>query len=142
MNTAKIKIGQQEQAQKAIFLLHTGVIQCGRFEYRGGCREQFRSIYERITDVAFDRPIDGVLDVSGYRYWDAIRIYNDFILKRWCARISSRRIERFATETAIVQMLDVIRAEFRRSVGAKWKRLFKRSDPLSPDTPKMAWQIL
>lgn len=137
-----IKIGHQDQANKPIYLLANGVIQCGRFEYRGRFKKKFKTEYTRIIDISYDHPKDGILDVSEYRYWDAISIYEDYVLTRFLTSISASRIEKFAAESAIVKLLDCVKEEFIRAVGLKWSRIFKRSDPLNPDTPKKAWQIL
>ena len=137
-----MKVAHQSQADKPIYLLSTGVIQCGRFEYRGRFRSQFKDVFARISDVTFDKPRSGELDVSGYREWDAIAIYNDYVLRKWCRTVSAKRIERFATETMIVRLLDGVRAEFLRSLGLKWKKIFKVSDKMDPATPRHAWQIL
>jgi hypothetical protein len=39
-------------------------------------------------------------------------------------------------------MLEKIKNEFKKAVGLKWKRIFKKSDPNDPTTPIQAWQIL
>ncbi|MEW5948299.1 MAG: hypothetical protein AB1711_02660 [Thermodesulfobacteriota bacterium] len=142
MSNTRIKIGHQEQADKDIYLLHTGAILCGRFRYEGRFKKQFREVYRRIVDLAHGRPSDGVLDISMYQHWDAISIYNEYIAANWKKSVSAQRMLRFANETEVGLLLNPIKAEFKRAVGLRWKRQFQKSDPLDPNTPKMAWQIL
>jgi hypothetical protein len=138
----KIKIGQQEQAGKPIYLLRTGAVECGKFRYEGRCKKQFRSMFERIYSLADTKAKNGILDVTTYRYWDAVRIYDDYVVARWCKSVSATRLEKFARETQIVSMLRIIQPEFKRAVGLKWKRAFQKRDPGDANTPWQAWQIL
>jgi hypothetical protein len=85
----KIKIAHQQQANKPIFLLRTGAIECGNFQYDGRYKEKFKFLFEKIAGLAHTKPIDGVLDVSLYKYWDAIRIYDDYVLAKWLKSIRS-----------------------------------------------------
>jgi hypothetical protein len=138
----KIKVGQQKQADKPIYLLHTGAVECGRFRYEGSCKRKFRSIFNRICLLAHTKPKDGVLDISDYKYWDAMRIYDDHVVAHWCKSVSAVRLEKFASETEIVLMLAEIKSEFKRAVGLRWKREFKKYDPNDENIPREAWQIL
>jgi hypothetical protein len=138
----KIKIAHQQQANKPIFLLRTGAIECGNFQYDGRYKEKFKFLFEKIAGLAHTKPIDGVLDVSLYKYWDAIRIYDDYVLAKWLKSISASKIKQFAEEAQVVLLLEDIKHEFKRAVGLKWKRIFQESDPNNPNTPKQAWQIL
>jgi hypothetical protein len=142
MKMTKIKIGHQEQADKPIYLLSTGAIQCGRFRYEGRHKKKFKAIYDRIASLAHRAPKDGVLDVSQSKYWDAVRIYHEYVVVKWCKSVSATRIERFANETEIVVMLESVKSEFQRAVGLRWKREFRKLDPTDVDTPRQAWQIL
>ncbi len=138
----KIKVSQEKHARKPIYLLPTGVVECGKFRYEGRYKKKFKSIFHRIYSLAHTKPKDGVLDVSGYRYWDAMRIYEDYVVARWCKSVSAVRLETFACETEIVLILANIRREFERAVGAKWKREFKKRNPDDENTAWQAWQIL
>lgn len=138
----KIKIGQQNQAGKPIYLLATGDVECGRFRYEGHRKKQFKVIFDRIYSLAHTKPKDGILDVSDYRYWDAERIYNDYVCARWCKSVSATRLKKFAHETEIVLMVRAIQPEFKRAVGLKWKREFQKRGPDDANTPWQAWQIL
>jgi hypothetical protein len=138
----KIKVGEQKQAGKPIYLLPTGVVECGKFRYEGRYKKKFKLIFERIYSLAHTKPKDGVLDISGYRYWDARRIYEDYVVARWCKSVSSVRLEKFASETEIVLILAGIRREFKRAVGLKWKRELKKRNPDDENTPWQGWQIL
>jgi len=138
----KIKIAHQEQANKPIYLLRTGVIECGNFRYDGRYKKKFRLLFEEIAGLAHTKATDGVLDASLYKYWDAIRIYDDYILAKWLKSISASKVKQFAAETQVVLLLEDIKHEFKRAVGLKWKRMFHKSDPKCASTPKQAWQIL
>jgi hypothetical protein len=138
----KIKVGQQKQAGKPIYLLRTGALECGRFRYDGRYKKQFRSLFGKIHSLAHTKPKDGILDVATYRYWDAPRIYDEYVIPRWCKSVSSTRLEKFACETQIVEMLRVIQAEFKRAVGLRWKKEFQKRDTDDANTPWNAWQIL
>ena len=138
----KIKVGRQNQAGKPIFLLPTGVLECGKFRYEGRCKKQFRSLFSKIHSLAHTRPRDGILDVSTYRYWDAPRIYNEYVVPRWCRSVSATRLEKFACETQIIEMLRVIQAEFKRAVGLRWKKEFQKRGSDGANTLGRGWQIL
>lgn len=138
----RIKIAQQQQANKPIYLLPTGAIECGNFRYGGRYKKRFKLLFEEITGLAYTKPKDGVLDVSQYKFWDAIQIYDDYIVAKWIKSISAKKVEQLAVETQVVLLLEDIKLEFKRAVGLKWQRMFRKSDPNNADTPKQAWQIL
>jgi hypothetical protein len=138
----KIKVGQQQKAGKPVYLLPTGALECGRFRYEGRYKKRFKSIFNRICLLARTKPKDGVVDISDYKYWDAIRIYQDYVVANWYKSVSAVRLERFATETEIVLMLEEVKREFKRAVGLKWKKEFKKCDPNDVNSPVEAWQIL
>jgi len=142
MVVTKIKVAHQRQADKPIYLLPTGAIECGRFRYDGRYKRRLKSVFSRISLLAHTRPKNGVLDVSRYKYWNAISIYQDCVVATWRKSVSAGRIEKFASETEIVLMLEDVKYEFKRAVGLKWKRDFKKSDPNSMNRPRQAWQIL
>ncbi len=137
-----IKIAYQQQANKPIYLLATGAIECGDFKYTGRYKDEFKSFFVRICDLVHDKHKVDECDVSEYKYWNAINIYNDYIVAHWRESISAEQIERFANETEVVMMLEKIRHEFTRAVELKWRRIFRKSDPNDPRTPTQAWQIL
>jgi hypothetical protein len=138
----RIKVGQQQKAGKPIYLLRTGAVECGKFRYEGRYRKKFKSIFEEICSLAPTKPKDGVLDISGYRYWDAMRIYDDYVVARWCKSVSATGLEKFACETQIFLMRRLIQSEFKRAVGLRWKREFRRRNTDDESTPWEAWQIL
>ncbi len=138
----KIKVGQQKQAGKSIYLLSTGALECGKFRYEGRYKKQFRSLFSKIYSLAHTKPKDGILDVSTYHYWDAPRIYDEYVVPRWCKYISATRLEKFACETQIVEILRAIQTEFKRAVGMRWKKEFRKRDGDDANTPWNAWQIL
>jgi hypothetical protein len=137
MQIRKIKIAHQGQADKPIYLLANGSVECGKFKYAGRYKEEFKLIFLKIYDL-----VPGEQDVSNYKYWDAIKIYDNFVVANWLESVDAEQIEKFAIETEIRIMLERIRAEFKLALGARWKRIFKNSDPNDPETPKQAWQIL
>lgn len=138
----RIKISYQQQANKPIYLLATGVIECGNFKYSGRCKDEFKSFFVRICDLVHDRHGIDEYDVSEYQYWNAIKIYNDYIVVHWHESISAKQVQKFANETEVVMIIEKIKCEFKRAVGLRWKRIFKKSDPNDPRTPTQAWQIL
>ena len=138
----KIKVGQQKQAGKPIYLLPSGIIECGKFRYEGRYKAKFKSVFERIYSLAHTKPKNGILDVSGYRFWDAVRIYDDYVVPRWCKSVSAVRLEKFACETQIFLILADVRSEFKRAVGAKWRREFKKRNPDDQNPLWHAWQVL
>jgi hypothetical protein len=142
MAIQQIKIAQQQQADKPIYLLATGVIECGKFKYSGRHKKDFKSFFLRISDLVGDR-FEGVdCDVSTYRYWNAINMYDDFIVANWLESISAEQVEKFANETEVFVITERIRAEFKRAVELKWRRIFRKLDPNDPNIPQQAWQIL
>lgn len=138
----KIKIAHQQQANKPIFLWRTGTLECGNFRYDGRYKKRFRLLFERIIELTNPKPKDDVLDVSEYKYWDAIQIYEEYILARWVKSISAKKVEQLAVEAQVALLVEDIKQEFKRAVALKWKRIFHISDPNNADTPKQAWQIL
>jgi hypothetical protein len=142
MAKINIKVGHQEQAAKPIYLLPNGAIQCGIFLYEGRYKKKFKAIYERILSLAPCKPRGGVIDVSQHHYWDAIRIYHEYVVVKWVKSVSAKQIERFANETEVFIMLEDIRTEFKRAVGLKWQKEFKKASPNDPNRPRQAWQIL
>lgn len=142
MTVKKIKIAYQQQANKPIYLLEAGVIECGNFKYSGRCKDEFKSFFVRICDLVHDRHGIDEYDVSEYQLWNAIKIYNDYIVVHWHESISAEQVQKFANETEVVMILEKIKCEFKRAVGLRWKRIFKKSDRNDPRTPTQSWQIL
>jgi len=130
------------QADKPVYLLSTGAIECGRFRYNGRYKKKFKVIFSKVSSLAYTNPKDGVLDVSQYKYWDAIGIFQDYVVANWFQSVSAGRLERFAIETEIVLILEDVKCEFKRAVGLKWRKVFQNSDPNNKNTPRKAWQIL
>lgn len=137
----RIKIAYQQQANKPIYLLSTGTIECGNFKYNGRYKDEFKALFARISDLVHDKQESDEYDVSEYKHWNAINIY-DYIVQHWSKSVSAEQVEKFANETEVVMILEKIRHEFIRALGLKWKRIFRKSDPRDPKTPTQAWQIL
>lgn len=70
----KIKVGYERQADKPIYLLADGSIECGRFRYEGRYKKRFKEFYNRIYSLAYKKSKNGVIDVSNAKYWDAAQI--------------------------------------------------------------------
>jgi hypothetical protein len=141
----KIRLGQQRQARKPIYLLPTGVVECGRFRYEGRYKKKFKSVFGRICSLAPTKPKDGVLDVSDYKYWDAPRIYDDYVVPRWCKFLSAVRLSKLASETQIVLMLAEIQREFREQWhcgGRKNSRNLIRMMKELADKPGRSYDVL
>ena len=142
MKKAKIKVGHQQQADKPIYLLHNGTLVCGSFEYKGRYKKRFTQIYEHIVSLNVGKVRNGVLDVSHFQYWNAIRIYHEYVAVKWIKTVSAVRLEEFASETEVFLLLEEVREEFKRAVGLKWKKVRKNSGPSDPKWPSKGWQIL
>lgn len=138
----RILVGHQKQADKPIYLLATGAILCGRFRYEGRDKKDFKELHEKILSLTRIRPQHDVLDVSHYQYWDAVRIYHEYMAAQWRRSIGAKKMEQFAIETEVFMLLEPVRAEFKRAVGAKWRKQFMNADLSDPNVPRKAWQIL
>jgi len=138
----KIKIGHQNQANKPIYLTQAGKIICGKFSYSGKYKSSLKEIYRSIKDLAYSKPKGEVLDVTNYKYWTAANIYDDYLVPKWQRTITVEKMEKFASETVIREMIAKIIPIFRKSLRAKWKRIFKKLDPTDEQTPKNPWEIL
>ena len=66
-------------------------------------------------------------NVSEYKYWNAINLYDDYITAHWHELISAEQVKKFANETEVSMILEKIKSEFKRAVGLKWKKIFKKS---------------
>ncbi len=142
MKIKRVKVGYQQQAKKSIYLLATGVIQCGNFEYAGRYKKKLKSLFTKICDLVPYVQSTDECDVSEYRYWDAVSIYDDYVVGQWLKSVSAEQMAKLSRETQVKKMLEDIQVEFVRAVGAKWRRIFKKADPNSPEMPKQPWQIL
>lgn len=142
MRNIKIKIGQQTQANKPIFLLHNGHIVCGNFIYKGRYIKTFANYYRSILKHTQKKPKKDILDVSTIRYWDAIIIYNDYLVPNCQKGITTKNIEAFANETAIYKILEIIKPEFQHALRQRWKKIFIKWDKNDPNLPRDPWQIL
>ena len=83
MVVKKIKIAYHELANKPIYLLSTGVLVCGNYTYKGRYKDKFKSYFVKICDLVHDKHGVDEYDVSEYKYWNAIKIYHDYILPNW-----------------------------------------------------------
>lgn len=142
MRRVQIKVGHENQADKPVILRPSGVLACGRFLYRGPLQAEFRAIHNKILELVPVRGDCELLDVSHYQYWDAVRIYDELVAARWARSIGAKRLEKLAIETAVFLLLEPVRAEFRRAVGRRWKRIFLAWDQDDPNRPRYGWQIL
>lgn len=136
----RILVGYQRQANLPIYLTRTGTIECGRFEYRGRMRLAFRDLYESICAEIEGCRRGGVLDVSMFRVWDATEIYHEFIVRPWKKSIGARKLEMLAVETQVCRQLKPLQQEFRRAVGARWRKILKVR-PDDPNRPTQAWHL-
>jgi hypothetical protein len=142
MRKVVIKIGHQPQADKPVYLHPTGVVECGNFKYKGRHKKRFKEIYGRIKCLGYKKPRDGIIDVSHCEYWNATRIWYDYVVVKWIKTVSAGRIEKFAIETEIFLLREEIRIEFERAVENKWRMLIRSMDTNNRHWPKKAWQIL
>ena len=141
-DTVLIKIGNQSEANKDIFLHENGHVSCGRYEYKGSSIKIFKDIYEEIIERAGKKPINNVIDVSMYKTWDAVTIYDEYIVNHWVKAITSKTIEKMANETIICRLVNTIKPEFTLAVRKAWKKIFLAwKDKDDPNTPRNPWQI-
>lgn len=115
---------------------------CGNFKYNGRYKKKFKKYYNLIIGYANNKPKNEILDVSGANYWDAISIYDNYIIPKWQRVVTSEKIHKFANETTIRKIINDIQPEFKRSLTLKWRKIFIKSDPEAADFPRNAWQIL
>lgn len=141
MAITRIKIGHQQQADLPVHLYPTGKIVCGDYEYSGKHKQDFRRICNLISELVDHRQSDDSIDVSAYRPWNAIEVYEEYIAKPWKRSIGARTLERLANETIIYFELEKLRAIFEQDVAAKWKRIFRNSDINKPTTPTQGWHL-
>ena len=107
MDKNRIKIGHQEQADLPIYLYKNGKLVCGKYEYYGKYIKKFSRVYEVIYDLV--RPESSVsgIDVSMFKPWNAIEIYEEYIAKPWNKSIGAKSLERLSIETQVpVQKTD------------------------------------
>ena len=140
MTTKRIKIGNQQQAKKPIYLNKTGMIVCGNFTYKGRFKDRFKSYFYKIIDLV-NCNVDEI-DVSNCEYWDAIRIYEEYICVEFLECVKSEQMEKFANESEIFSLIDEMRNEFKIAVTKRWKRIIKQSDQNGKLNPPYAWMIL
>ena len=114
---------------------------CGAFSYTGVKVPAFKAVFEVIAAKVAPTSRSDELDVSNYAHWNAMDIYEHHIARPWRKSISARQMERLAVETEVFLMLEPLRAEFKRAVAARWKRIFKRSNPGDPNRPTQGWHL-
>lgn len=142
MKIIKIKLGVNQPSQKPIYLLSNGSLICDNFSYRGIQKNKFKECYDEILATTNIKVLQDILDVSNVKTWDAISIYDNYVVRNWVKSISAKKIKELANETYIRKIIEIIIPEFKRSVELKWKKIWNKSDPNNPLTPKKAWQIL
>lgn len=137
-----IKIGQQEQANKPIYLHANGSLSCGNFQYKGRYKDRFKRYYREVLELEDNRPRNGILDVSNAAYWDALWIYEHYMVEKWQASVSAGRMRKLAAETKISLIILEIQPEFKRALGLRWHSVFMNMDSNDPNRPRQAWQII
>jgi hypothetical protein len=142
MKNIKIKIGHQTQANKPIFLLHNGHIVCGKFIYKGRFIKTFANYYRTILEHTDKKNKQTLLDVSAVRYWDAITIYDHYLIPRWQRGITTKKIENFARESKIYKIIEEMKPEFKHALRQKWKKIFMKWDKNDPNLPRNPWEII
>ena len=56
---------------------------CGGYTYHGVRAKDFWGLYEAILEMVDRSTIDDVLNISNYRYWNALNIYDELIARKW-----------------------------------------------------------
>ena len=141
MESVKIKIEHQPQANKPVYLLHNGSVVCGAFQYQGNQKKKFQEFYIFILERTYTSPARHILDVSKSKLWDAITICDEIIDRTAQSRISARKMYKLACETEIRITIETIRPVFMHAVRLKWQKIFRKS-PGDSSTPKNPWEIL
>ena len=141
MTVKRIKIGHQAQADEPIYLFQSGKIVCGNYQYEGKMKKQFQGIFRTICELVEHKTTSDVLDVSFYKYWNAMSIYEEHIALKWKKSIGARSLEKLAIETEVFLLLETVKEEFRQAVSAKWRRVFKRADSNDPSTSTQSWHL-
>lgn len=138
-----IKLGYQNQAGKAVFLHENGLLVCGKFQYKSISNlKKFKNYFKIILDLTDKKPKQGVLDVSHVTFWDAISIYDNYVVTNWVANVSARKLEKFANETQISIIRSDIEPIFKQALVRRWRSVFKKYDLDDPSIPRESWQIL
>lgn len=137
----RILLAIQKQSGKPIFLYENGEVVCGNFTYKGRYQKRFAEIYQKIFNLV-DHKNKIEIDVSKYKYWSAIEIYDNYIILNWIKSVSAHKIESFAKQTIVTLLVNEIKEEFIRAVSNKWKRMVLHVDSNNSDYPKDAWNIL
>jgi hypothetical protein len=136
----KLLIGHQDQADKPIYLLANGSVECGRYCYNGRHQQKFKQYYREIVDTDIARPKNGTVDVSDVAYWDAIDVYDRYVCQKWVKSVSAGKLKRFADETYVRIRLKDIETEFKHATRARWLREF-RARSGDPSRPNNVWEI-
>lgn len=137
----RILLAVQTQANKPIFLYENGCVCCGCFRYSGRYKKYFSEIYKEIVKILNDSSNEEI-NVSNFKYWSAIDIYNEIIIPNWLCSISSEQIELFAKQSIITININEIREEFLRAVNLRWRKTIKNANVGDNNVYKQAWQIL
>ena len=67
--------------------------------------------------------------MSNSKYWDAIMIYDDYLVPKWQKTISVEKMSFFVKESQINILINKIKPEFIKAIEARWLKIFKMSDP-------------
>jgi hypothetical protein len=140
MRSQRIKIGNQSQADLPIYLTSSGCLICGALDYRQSNAAHLKELYFKIHELVGAGNED--LDVSQYRYWNALNIYEEHIAVPWNKSLSAEFLEKLSIETQVFLMLKPVRELFKKAVARRWCRIFRASNPDDPNRPTQAWQIL
>lgn len=141
MHSDFIKIGHQPQVDLPIYLSRSGALICGAFNYVGPKRKDLSALYLKIHELVGPQD-EPVLDVSAFRYWNAMTIYEEHIAIPWNESLGAEQLERLSIETQVYKMLEPVRELFKRAVGRRWRWQAKSLDSADPNRPKQAWEIL
>jgi hypothetical protein len=141
MDKNRIKIGHQEQADLPIYLYKNGKLVCGKYEYSGKYIKEFSRVYEVISDLVRQESSVGSIDVSMFKPWNAIEIYEEYIAKPLKKSIGAKSLERLSIETQVYLVLVPVREVFKTDVHAKWKKKFTKSDINDPNIPRKGWHL-
>lgn len=141
MRTDRIKVGREPNTGNGVFLMRSGQLICGGYTYNGRMIKEFRGLFETVWDMIDRSEVVDELDISQYRYWNALNIYDELIVPKWEESLSAKALHDLSIETQIHLMMKPVKSEFMRAISSAWKRAVKKSAPEDPNRPTQAWHL-
>ena len=119
----------------------SGQLVCGGYTYNGRHIKKYKGLFDAIWDMVDLRKIEDELDISKYRYWNALNIYEELIAIPWEKELKAEVLHDLSIETQIHLMMKPVKAEFMGAISRAWRSAIKKSDPNDPNRPTQAWHL-